>query len=82
MRFELVGARVQSIGGFGQAERADAYVFRPATVDEIRDLLDLARRTGRKVVLRGAGRSYGDASVLGEAVTIDVTRMDRILSWD
>jgi decaprenylphospho-beta-D-ribofuranose 2-oxidase len=82
MRFELVGARVQSIGGYGQAERADAYVFRPATVDEIRELLDLARRTARKVVLRGAGRSYGDASMLGEGVVIDITRMNRILDWN
>lgn len=82
MSFVLEPARVRSLGGFGQAGFADVYQFRPTSVEEIRELLTLARGQGRKVVLRGAGRSYGDASILGEAVALDITRMDRILSWD
>ena len=57
-------------------------MFRPASVDDLRDLLNLARRTRRALVLRGAGRSYGDAALGREAVVADLTRMDRILSWD
>jgi len=75
-------ARIRSLGGFGQAGFADVYRYRPTSVEEIRELLALAREQGRKVVLRGAGRSYGDASILGEALALDITRMDRILSWD
>ncbi|HHQ47569.1 MAG TPA: FAD-binding oxidoreductase, partial [Acidobacteria bacterium] len=33
-------------------------------------------------VLRGAGRSYGDAAFFPEALVLDLSRMDRILSWD
>lgn len=75
-------ARVRSLGGFGGVDAADAYVFRPASVVEIRSLLELARAVRRPVVLRGAGRSYGDAATLAEAVALDLTRMDRVLAWD
>src|SRR5690606_7718853 len=33
------------------------------------------------VALRGAGRSYGDASLNNEQVILDLTRMRRILRW-
>ena len=70
------------ISGFGQSNFADAFVYRPTTVAEISDVFELARSSGRKVTLRGAGRSYGDASVGAENLVIDITRMNRILSWD
>lgn len=37
---------------------------------------------GRKVVLRGAGRSYGDPAYAAEAIALDLTRMRRVLAWD
>ncbi len=37
---------------------------------------------GRSVGLRGAGRSYGDASLNAEGISLDLTRMKRILAWD
>lgn len=70
------------ISGFGQAEFADAFVYRPTTVSEIREVFDLARSSGRKVTLRGSGRSYGDANIGRENLVIDITRMNRILHWD
>jgi decaprenylphospho-beta-D-ribofuranose 2-oxidase len=74
--------RLDRLSGFGQAEFSDAYVYRPTSVDEIRQVFELARSTGRKVTLRGSGRSYGDASTGSENLVIDITRMNRILSWD
>lgn len=74
--------RMERIGGFGMASSADACMFRPTRVGEIEALFDLARQTGRRVALRGAGRSYGDANYAAEAILIDLTRMNRILSWD
>lgn len=73
---------VRRLRGFGMFAEADGYVFRPTTVDEIRQIVDLARQTKRKIVLRGAGRSYGDASIAPEALVIDTSRMARILRWD
>lgn len=64
------------------AVRSDGYVFQPKSVDEIRQVLQLAKDVGRKVVLRGAGLSYGDASILPEGIVLDLSEMRRFLSWD
>jgi len=74
--------RIGHIEGFGQSSGADGYVYRPTNLEQIQDCFELARKAGRKVVLRGAGRSYGDASILNEGVVLDITRMRQILSWD
>lgn len=46
------------------------------------EVLAEATRLGRHVVLRGAGRSYGDASIAPEQIVLDVSRLRRILNWD
>lgn len=74
--------KIQRLVGYGLRQNGDGYLYRPTSVDEIRRVLDLARQSGRKVVLRGAGRSYGDANVGSECVIIDINRMNRVLSWD
>ncbi|MBI5706832.1 MAG: FAD-binding oxidoreductase [Armatimonadetes bacterium] len=74
--------RVEHVAGFGMLGGADAFVFRPTRAEEIAALFNLARDTGRKVCLRGAGRSYGDANYLPESILIDLCRMNRILGWD
>ncbi|HEU4751848.1 MAG TPA: FAD-binding protein, partial [Armatimonadota bacterium] len=53
--------RITRLTGYGMAAAADGYVYRPTRVEELRDCFSLARLAGRKIVLRGAGRSYGDA---------------------
>src|SRR5205807_1127097 len=58
------------------------YVFRPSTEAGIREVFNLARCRGLKVGLRGAGRSYGDASLSAEHICLDLTRMNRILDWN
>lgn len=63
-------------------EFADGYVYRPTSVEQVRELLSLARRTGRKITNRGSGLSYGDANIGAESLVLDMTRMKRILSWD
>jgi len=78
----LPAERISRQEGYGMHSSADAYLFRPTRVDQIREVLDLARATGRKVTLRGAGRSYGDANIGSESLLIDISRMNRILSWD
>jgi FAD/FMN-containing dehydrogenase len=68
--------------GFGMTQSGLSFVYRPSTVEGIREVFELARRTGRFVALRGGGRSYGDAAVAGENICLDLTRMNRILEWD
>ncbi|MEZ0324641.1 MAG: FAD-dependent oxidoreductase [Fimbriimonas sp.] len=78
----LPAERITRISGFGTRSSADGYLYRPTEVHEIRHIFDLAKQTGREVVLRGAGRSYGDANIADEAIILDITRMKRILNWD
>ncbi len=61
---------------------ASGYVYRPTTTAEVLEVFELAQREGRKVVLRGAGRSYGDASQLGEEIVLDIQAMNQIVEWD
>jgi FAD/FMN-containing dehydrogenase len=62
--------------------RSMGYVYRPSTIEGIRDVLDLARRSGHSVVPRGSGFSYGDTSMNSENIVLDLRRMDRVLEWD
>lgn len=73
-------SRITRIEGFGQALSADGYLFRPTTTAEVKEVLLLAKANGKKVVLRGSGRSYGDASIAAEAIILDITRMNHIIS--
>ncbi len=78
----LPAERIARISGFGTRSFSDGYLYRPTSVDEIKEVFEVARGADRQVVLRGAGRSYGDASIADEAIILDITRMKRILSWN
>jgi decaprenylphospho-beta-D-ribofuranose 2-oxidase len=58
------------------------YVYRPNTIDGLRQVFEVARQSGRTVGLRGAGNSYGDAAQNAENIVLDLRRMNRILAWD
>jgi decaprenylphospho-beta-D-ribofuranose 2-oxidase len=73
---------MERVEGWGMASSSLSYVSRPVNADGICAVFDEARRTGRSVGMRGAGRSYGDASLNAENILLDLTRMRRILSWD
>jgi decaprenylphospho-beta-D-ribofuranose 2-oxidase len=78
----LLQSTVARLSGFGQNRFADGYRYQPRSLQEIEEVLALARRSGRQVTLRGAGRSYGDAAIGAECIVLDLTRFNRILSWD
>ncbi|CAN5522587.1 FAD-binding oxidoreductase [soil metagenome] len=70
------------IEGFGLLNGASVQLARPTTAEGVARAFDLARSEGRRVVLRGGGRAYGDQSVLGEALAVDVSRLRSIYDWD
>ena len=73
---------LERVETWGMNRAVLSYVFRPTTVDGIREAFAMAKQKGVSVGLRGAGRSYGDASLLAEGVSLDLTRMNRILDWN
>lgn len=78
----LPATTVERVESFGMNRRAVEYVWRPSTVGDLKRVFDVARRHGRKVGLRGAGRTYGDGSLSSENVCLDLMRMNRILDWN
>ena len=74
--------RLERVDGWGMAVRAAGYVFRPSTIEGAGQVLELARQRQIPVVLRGAGRSYGDAALFPEAAVLDLERMNRVLAWN
>lgn len=73
-------SQIRRLSGFGfqYFARHDAYVVRPTHEDELAEWLNFARTSGRKVVLRGQGRSYGDASVFPEGIAIDLSYLNKL----
>ncbi len=70
------------VQGWGRAVGAPGYVYRPADARGVADVLELARSHRVPLVLRGRGRSYGDAALLPEAMMLSLDRMNKILAWD
>ena len=70
------------VEGWGMAVGAPARVLRPETVEEVQAVLESARREGVSVGLRGAGCSYGDASINATGHVLDITRMNKVLHFD
>jgi decaprenylphospho-beta-D-ribofuranose 2-oxidase len=78
----LPAERLERVGAWGEASSALGYVYRPATVEGLAEVFDLARRTGRSVGIRGSGNSYGDATLNAGNIILDMQRMNRILAYD
>lgn len=74
--------RIASVDGFGQVSPSAGYLYRPTSVQEVKDVLETAASAGRQVVLRGAGRSYGDAAVGQETLILNLQRMNQVYSFN
>lgn len=68
--------------GYGLVDVADAYEVRPQNGSDVAQAFELARQSGRTVCLRGQGRSYGDASLAAEQISLDLTDLKQVVSWD
>ncbi len=74
--------RLILLGNFGHSLYAPAYLFRPKNNEEIAEAFHFAKQHGLTVTLRGAGRSYNDASLNGGGIVLDFQKMDHFLDWD
>ena len=74
--------RLESVEGWGLSTASLCHVARPRTMEDVANAFALARERGWTVGLRGAGRSYGDASQNEGALVLDMQGVDRIHEWD
>jgi decaprenylphospho-beta-D-ribofuranose 2-oxidase len=70
------------LDGFGRAVKAACRYAAPRDAGELAALLAQAREEGLSVTFRGAGRSYGDASLNATGLVLDLTRFNRMLCFD
>lgn len=72
----------EMLEGYGMRNRGRCRVVRPHTPEEVAALFRAAATVGETVGLRGAGCSYGDASLNSDHIVVDLSRMNRVLTWD
>lgn len=82
MSVALAPDALEEVRAWGGATRVRSWVRRPASVAEVRAALAEAAAAGIPVALRGAGQSYGDAALAGGGMSLDLSRMTRLLAWD
>ncbi len=78
----LPADRLEEVAGWGDASQSVGYVYRPSTVAQLGDILQMAQEKERTVGIRGAGNSYGDPAMNSDDMVLDLTRMNRILAWN
>ena len=74
--------RLTRLEGWGMLAQSMGYLYRPSTIDGVHAVLELAGETGRSLAPRGAGFSYGDASLNAENIVLDTSRLSRVLDWN
>ncbi|MBS1705392.1 MAG: FAD-binding oxidoreductase [Armatimonadetes bacterium] len=70
---------VRRLSGFGGVFPSDGYVIQPYGWDGLPEIFEVALHEGRRVALRGSGRSYGDAATGREAIVLDLSEVDKSL---
>lgn len=75
----LPNVRRGSLSGWGRYPSYLSEVYRP---EKISELADIVTADPNRLVPRGAGRAYGDAALNAPGRVIDLTRLNRMLSFD
>jgi len=70
------------VEGWGRSTRSRCRVVRATSIEDVAEAFALAREHGLTVGLRGAGRSYGDASQNESNLVLDLTGLDAVRSFD
>ncbi|MBF6589701.1 MAG: FAD-binding oxidoreductase [Ktedonobacterales bacterium] len=82
MRTPLIPLAKETLEGYGMRSRANCYVARPRTREEVAAIFAAAAERGMSVGLRGAGCSYGDAALNDGQIVLDCAALNRVLAWD
>ncbi len=75
-------SRPERVEGFGLYNFSVSPVFRPTSLDELRQILAGCRARGEPVVFRGAGRSYGDAATNSRGPVVEMAGLNEVRSFD
>ena len=73
---------LKSLYGWGRTAPSTAHVLSTPDVDTIAKAVQVAAESGRGIIARGMGRSYGDPAQNGGGLVVDMTPLNRIHSID
>lgn len=74
--------RKNSLQGWGGAISGVSDVLQPTTSEEVRRAILSVAQAGESLGFRGSGCSYGDASLNSPGKVLDLSQMNRVLSFD
>jgi FAD/FMN-containing dehydrogenase len=74
--------REQQLTGWGLRNVSRCRVATPEHIEELPDILEQACLAGHTIAPRGAGCSYGDASLNDGQIVLDLSHLNRIREWD
>ncbi len=72
----------ERLEGFGLYNVSVSPVFRPRSLDALREALAACAASGATPVFRGAGRSYGDASTNPAGPVVEMTGLNAVAGFD
>lgn len=75
-------ARSQTVLGWGMAIGGQSEVIAITSQDMLAQLLVWASANAKKIALRGSGCSYGDAACGQGKLVLDMSGMNKLISWD
>src|SRR5277367_5720923 len=67
------------LSGWGRYPLSESDIYRP---DRISELAAVVAGNSSSLIARGAGRAYGDAALNDQNRVVDLTRLNRMLSFD
>jgi len=76
------GLKWETVMAWAETRKTRSLVARPTALEECQAVLGFARQHGLTVWPRGSGHSYSDAILNNGEIVLDMSRMNRILTWD
>ncbi|MGH9028603.1 MAG: FAD-binding oxidoreductase, partial [Acidimicrobiales bacterium] len=70
------------LSGWGQTAHVFCDVAHVSDAREVEELIAATASSGRKLVARGLGRSYGDAAQTAGGIVLDATGLDSVIDRD
>lgn len=72
----------KKIYGWSRKDFSLSEYFEPNTIDKLEECFFYAKKTGAKISLRGAGRSYGDNTLNDKNIVLNYTQSKKIINFN
>lgn len=72
----------EKVESWGMSHFCESPVYHPKSIDEIKEILKFANDSKTRIVFRGGGCSYGDASIINGGIVVDMQSYNKILNFD